>query len=119
MIPFYKVDAGDMVEWANYLEEIPKVTNQAIADGLNKYGELVARKMAEEHAERGDLQASEVYNSIVIRQATARNLTWALDASALKTPEDELARPLPGRDVNQYRDQELVSIVMTHDARGP
>ena len=114
-----KVDAHDLLNWARYLDEIPRVTNQAIANGLNKYGEIVARRTAEEHADKGDLQASEVYNMIVIRPATARRLEWSMDASALKPPEDELVRPLPGRDLNQYRDQELVRIVMTHDARGP
>jgi hypothetical protein len=119
MIPTLRVNADELLQWARYLEDLSDATNQAIADGLNNYGEIAARKIAAEHAERGDLQEHEVYNQIVIRRATARNLQWSMDARALRAPEDELARPLPGRDVNQYRDQELVSIVMTHDARGP
>jgi hypothetical protein len=115
----YSVDARELLNWANYLEEIPKVTSQAIANGLNNYGEIVARQAAEEYAEKSDLQASEVYNSIVITPATARRLEWRMDLSALKASTEDLARPIGGRADNQFRDQELVTIVMTHDARGP
>ncbi len=119
MFETIRVDANAIANWTGFLEDLGPVTNQAIANGLNNYGEIVARRMAEQHAEAGDLQPSEVYNQIVIRRATARSLRWSMDASALKTPEDEMARPVGKRDTNQYRDQELVSIIMTHDARGP
>jgi len=110
-----KVDADDLLNWARYLEEIPKVTNAAIARGLNAYGDGVVLRAAERIADKADLQVHEVMSVIKVTRATPRRLEWAMDTSAVVAPSSDLARPWAGRDTKQFEGQTLVNITTLHD----
>ena len=115
MIPRYRVSAEDMVEWARYLEEIPKVTNAAIARGLNAYGEGVVERTAAKIADKADLQVHEVMATIVVTRATPRRLEWSMDASGILPPSGDWSRPWAARDSKQFERQTLVNITTMHD----
>jgi|KBSMisStaDraftv2_1062788.scaffolds.fasta_scaffold00032_21 hypothetical protein len=115
MIPTYKVDAEDMLNWARYIEEIPKVTNAAIARGLNTYGDGVLERTAAKIADKADLQVHEVMATIVVTRATPRRLEWSMDASGILPPSGDWSRPWATRDQNQFDKQVLVNITTMHD----
>lgn len=115
MVPTYKVDADDMLNWARYLEEIPKVTNAAIARGLNTYGEIVVARTAAKIADKGDLPVHEVMATIKVTEATPRRLQWEMDASGILPPSGDWSRPWAERDSKQFERQTLVNITTLGD----
>jgi hypothetical protein len=110
-----KVDADDLLNWARYLEDIPKVTNVAIARGLNTYGEGVLQRAAERLADKADLQVHEVMSIIRVTRATPRRLEWSMDASGISPPSGDWSRPWAERDQKQFEKQTLVNITTLHD----
>ena len=111
----YHVDAGDLLRWASYLEDIPVVTNPAIARALNDYGHGVAERVAAKIAEKGDLPASEVLHLLKIREATPRRLVWELNAGNFFPPSGDWSRPWAERREKGFEKQTLVKIITMHD----
>ena len=111
----YHVDAGDLLRWASYLEDIPVVTNPAIARALNDYGHGVAERVAAKIAEKADLPASEVLHMLKIREATSRRLVWELDAGGFFPPSGDWSRPWAERREKGFEKQTLVNIITLHD----
>ena len=111
------VDAVALLKWARYLDQIPKRTRPAVAHALNDYGAGVVRSTAEQIAERADLDPNEVMSLIEVKEATAEDLTWRMDATQVAPPSQDWERPWAARDSKQFQKQTLVKIVTTGDDR--
>ena len=108
------INADDLLRWARYLNEVPKRTRPAVARAMNDYGRGVVDSTAQAIAGETGLSAYDVRSMIEVKEATADDLTWKMDATAVAKSED-WERPWDKREDGGFDKNTLVKIVTSGD----
>lgn len=110
-----KIEVGNLLQWARYIETIPQRTKAAAARAINAAGEEVVIGMATQIADKADLPVHEVAALIEVREATPQRLIWEADASNIAPPSHDWSRPMASRAGKQFQKQTLVNIITSGD----
>jgi hypothetical protein len=111
-----EVDTAELLKFTRFMQNIPKRTGAAIARGLNTVGENMVREMVKYQADLTGLDENELAALVEVKKATADDLSFEMDASAISTKTD-FSRPWIQRDDSDtsFSDSTLVKVVTSGD----
>jgi hypothetical protein len=112
-----QIQTDDLLKWAGYFNDLPTKTPGAIARALNNVGSDVLTVSVEYFAESTGLDEVDVRPLVMVQEATAGNLRWMMDASAVVLKdapnwEKPWEKPATGGNFDQ---QQLLQIVTSGD----
>jgi hypothetical protein len=110
-----KVDASDLLRWARFYEDMPRMTKRALAKALNTFGEGVVRETVRNIAEKNSWDPDVVRSRMLVQEADEHDLEFVMDASAVVAPSQDWQRPWDQRDTTAFEQDSLVKIVTMDD----
>jgi hypothetical protein len=110
-----KVDASDLLKWARFYEDMPRMTKRALARALNTFGEGMVRETIRVIAEKNGWDPDVVRSRMVVHEADDHDLEFIMDASAVVAPSQDWNRPWDQRDTSAFEQDSLVKIVTMDD----
>jgi hypothetical protein len=110
-----EIDVSDLLRWGKALEGMPKKVKSAAARALNTYGDGVVTAAVRYLSNQTGLDASAIREKIEVKRATASNLSWEMDASAVVLETTDWSRPWEGRDDSNFDKSALVKIIAHED----
>lgn len=113
-----KVDASDLLKWARYYENIPRVTKPALARALNTYGNGVVQEVVRVVSDQNGWDPDAVRQRIVTTEADPQHLEYSMDASLVTVgnAQTDWSRDWSNRDTSNFDQDTLVQIITSGDA---
>lgn len=110
-----KVDASDLLKWARFYDDMPRMTKRALAKALNTFGEGVVRETIRSISEKNGWDPDVVRSRLIVQEAEPDDLEFVMDASAVVAPAQNWQRPWDQRDTTAFEQDSLVKIITMDD----
>jgi len=114
---YLKASAPDLVKWGRYFQEMPEVTMGAATNAMNVFGAGTQQAYAQHIAQKYGLDPDDVMRRIVVKEATADDPVWEMDARAAIPPDADWNRDQTwqGRDTSDFEQNTLVNVITMAD----